>query len=372
MINDNLFSRLFIFYFLILVSIYFIGDLAFKLNPVFLVCFSFIIFITKLSKTALIKFIIFMPFLIFVTINTQIHRMYDVLHFLQDLVMTFFIISMCEYISKESMSIRIQKQVCLFSLLYIFLYLISAFDISRYDSELGVPRYNGITGSTNISSTTFVLLLVYFWEYLKANKLYGKVLFIFFVALYSLVVYISKSRSLLFLAPYIFIQIYIIYHRVYQKIIISIFISILVFILYLNIDIIFENLRISSDSSFNTRGKISEVILDKIKENYFFFPYGHNTGNIFLANYLNEERYPIHNDFLKILYEWGISGIIFIIMTLGNLALKLKNINNILILFFAISAALHNVLFFFYIWMPLLLIFGMKNAHQNQGKNYEI
>ncbi|WP_439238471.1 hypothetical protein [Lonepinella sp. BR2919] len=362
-------------YVLILIITYIIGDLSFKFNYIYLTCFVIIFCVIGINNRIRNNLLFFLPFFIFVSLNTDYFDIKQFFYLLQDLLMVFFIFFICDFIKYKNLSKEIQKKLFFFSILYIILYFLSTFDDSLYDMELGKVRYHGITGSTNVSSTTCVLFLIYIWEYIKVYFHRGKIIcFILSFMILMLVTYVSKSRSLLLVLPYFIFQVFLLYTNIISRIIVSsIILSITIFIFLYNIDLIFDSLRISSDSSFNTREMITVTIIERIKDNYFFLPHGHNSGVQFLSDFLGEERYPIHNDFLKIIYEWGISGIIFLFISIGGLFVNKRNINNIFLLLFCMSSALHNILFLFYIWIPMMFIFSIKNRNDyNMGEKYGI
>lgn len=359
---DKKMLRAMALYIAIMLFIFFVGDEAFRYN--FLFFLIFFTFLFSLNKNTILQFLFFSPFLFIIPLFQGVHDFKFLAYLTQDFLMVFFIFLLTFFILNGYISEKVQIGFFVFCVAYTLLYFLFSLNTSFYNYDLGVERYVGITGSTNVSSTIASLLIIYIWEYFKKNKKDHFILFFLMVVMLSFIFYLSKSRSLLFIFPYVFWQIFIVPKSTFLRIPIYILSCFLVVSILLCFDILslFKQFRIDSDSSFNTRNFITAIIFSNIKESYFIFPNGFNSGNEFLAKFLGEERYPIHNDFLKIWYEWGIGGVIFIILTLGRICFKCRNVNDLCIVLFFCSGALHNILYLFYIWIPLVFIFCMKNS----------
>jgi hypothetical protein len=149
----------------------------------------------------------------------------------------------------------------------------------------------------------------------------------------------------------------------YSKNIIYFLIAIIISTLYFSSDILLGDFRIEKDPSLLTRIDMYEYIFQGIHKAYYFFQHGFNASIIDIENFIGEEKYPIHNDFLRYLYDWGVIWLIFLyfffkqIVSLKKLGLKF---DFYLILLFVFSNLLHNTLFSFYIWIPLLFYLLLK------------
>ena len=94
------------------------------------------------------------------------------------------------------------------------------------------------------------------------------------------------------------------------------------------------------------------------------------------ANYFKRPRKP-HSDYLKLLTETGIAGLIFLLLLFGVLIKKiffssLFNLSKLLILYFLFQALLHD--FIFDIFFFFIFIFLLKNLFENRltYKNFSI
>lgn len=86
------------------------------------------------------------------------------------------------------------------------------------------------------------------------------------------------------------------------------------------------------------------------------------------ANYFKRPRKP-HSDYLKLLTETGIAGLIFLLLLFGVLIKKiffssLFNLSKLLILYFLFQALLHD--FIFDIFFFFIFIFLLKNLFENR------
>jgi hypothetical protein len=124
-------------------------------------------------------------------------------------------------------------------------------------------------------------------------------------------------------------------------------------LIYQNWTSIFINLRIINDGSFFTRGNMYASLWKGIKANYLIMPHGFYAANNYIRM-VTSLKHP-HNDILGYLYDLGIVFIGIILFMINNLR-RFINANILFLLLYVIACALQNMMFSFYIWIPMFLI----------------
>lgn len=254
---------------------------------------------------------------------------------------------------------RLYYIVCI---IYIFLNIVLSFIPSFYE-DTEDQRFIGAFKSMNSTQTILLLMLVFCLEYFKTFK-YSlsrkKILLLLIFILYLFFFNISKTRTNLFLLPYIMYNIYI---YIEKKYIIVLSIISLIYITSINTDFIEKLLqayRIGSDSSLETRQGLYDAMFVKLKENYYVFPSGFNQATEYSKLITNNSKFSAHNDFLRYWIEWGALFFVFIIVLIYRLKeFWKKNLNNILIILFYLACGLHNVLIAPHIIIPFFFILSL-------------
>lgn len=350
---------IFLWYALILILAFVMGTKLAHFNFVLVTISAVIMFFMQKKKSVYIASVIWGGYCLFVFA----FNMTKIGYMLYDFFTVFFVFSIYHLISEKKMAKKEQKVVFLFFIIYIVLYLLFMKDKSLYSLD-GDERYMGIAGGANLSSTIISLMIVYLWEYLKLNmykKRKQKMYYYFILGLYSFILIASKSRSVLLLLPYFVVESTRYYKKVYVLSIVGVIFTVMFSYYFEKIQ---ESLRLMEDGSFITRLGIYESLWTGIIDNYCVIPEGFNRGNE-LTEALVGEKYPAHNDILKLWFEWGIGFFFFIGMTLKFLFRTPKNGSIVWILIFVLSTALHNILNSVYVVILLALIINLKVLNKN-------
>lgn len=227
-------------------------------------------------------------------------------------------------------------------------YIVSAFVIvdllgmgipSLYnETGVGRSRYAGVLYGTNISATVFGLSQIVICELNNKKKnayLYFNFIIFVFMALFS------GTRSLLFFLPYWLIQFYT---HINKKIFYFGCIAIGLIVVKSIVDV-FTMFRLEEDGSFLTRSFLYRTMIDGIMDNKMIIPHGSNSANLLSKFITSNDDYAAHNDFLLLLYDWGI---IFIILMVYSYKQIKNNVNvnwkYLTIVIAWSSAALHNAM----------------------------
>jgi hypothetical protein len=281
----------------------------------------------------------------------------NILYFFYDIFVIYVIFSSITTFAILRVSKKECKYILYFWHLYIILYLLGSINPSFYSNfESMGSRYMGITAGANLSSSIIMIGIIYIWEYYKKNEKKINISWLIVVLIFILIVYISKSRTLLFLLPYLIYQVKFLKNKTFIVLAIIIFLTIF---LPVYIDTITQAIRLIEDSSFNTRLSIYNFFWELIKNDFYITPHGSGSSRTIMQYLVGDNRYPIHNDLLKYWYEWGLFFFMIIFFIIKRLRVYLT-LNNILIFLFVLSTSLHNILFSVYIWLPIIGIFALQ------------
>lgn len=263
------------------------------------------------------------------------------------------LIDLAEVVSLRKKQVQIIMQ-CLY--FYFFLFVLFIFEPSFYDSSDN--RYRGLLPSATVSSSVLVVLIIFSIEY-HNQKGKGKMFFFTALALIIVNLVLCKTRSVLLIFPYFIYQFYKKTNKNLKHV--SLLLTLLL-VLY-GINLIINNadfLRLSSDdSSFLTRTSLYEVQFAGIRQNYFIIPHG-SGACIDIIKHITSDEFSPHNSFLQYWYDWGISWLFFLIVLWRKINFFGEKYNCkihiLLIMIFVSSCALHNILLYSYIWIPVMLI----------------
>lgn len=232
--------------------------------------------------------------------------------------------------------------------------------------ESGDKRYNGILHSGNISASVFCLCQVAVYEIKKYDNKAHIYLFINIIILF-LMVFVTKTRSMLFFMPYWIIYTY---KTVDRKIFYVGLVFVIVFVTKSFVELQ-SNLRLEQDGSLLTRAYLYESMINGIIQNYIIIPHGSDAANSLAKQLTSDDNFAPHNDILLYIYDWGF--LFFFI--LYYLYKNIKRAHKIDPLFMSIilgwsSACLHNILLFPQILIIFLISINVylntkpKNIHE--------
>lgn len=306
------------------------GSLAFVLFP--------------LKKSIFISFNIFILF-IFIFIFT--YKTSNIYYLITDFLLTIFIIFFLEKI--KTLNIHFLepalKLFYRFSIIYIVLLLITLF-IPGYIVD---GRFNGLGFSCNITSSIALSLCIYVYIY---NEKITNLIFVLFTLL--LLLFFAKTRALLFGFPLI---LYYLNKTIGIKKTLFILIPICLCIIIYFIPILEKELRLNTEDSFNTRAAIYIQMIEVLKDSYFVIPHGFNADQIYIDNFLGTKGFPVHNDFLKYIYNYGFLFVLFLIYIVNSFTPVIRNKNERFLIVLAFSSnALQNALFSIYVLIPFFFI----------------
>lgn len=340
-------------YFLVLLMSMIIGGFG-KYNsiPVILFTLLFAIYVRQIN-VCICVICIFLPTMIYSLINKSAY-----IHIVLDIIDFYFIFSSINILKYLSFSSDISKKIFKYSLFLIFLSVFGMIIPNLYSFTDGKYRYDGIfTSSGNTSASIFCILGILIWEiYKKYNICFNrkKALLLFLFLSYLLYVYVSETRTLLFAIPYWICQLL----NTFSKKMVYLIGTVGLFLLSPSlISEIGEKMRIQDDASYNTRLYLYTMLIDGIKDNWVVIPHGCHKAWDLVRIDADSEGLSAHNDFLKYIYDWGITFIILLIFIYKRISYICKlNINVLLILLAVSSFALHNILFLPLTWIPLIFI----------------
>lgn len=318
-----------------------------------LLAFFALLYNTKTNNTRNITFIIILLVPIYALFRTSF------IYLVGDAASALIVLTLIDISENIKLSKKEDKVFVLAMFVYFALFVILSFNPAYYDG--GDDRYIGLLPSGTVSSSVLVILLIFFVEKYKMHKR-KLIVFAFAVLLILMNIQLCRTRSVLFVLPYLlytFMRVTSSKRLKYVSVLVTLIIFVYTFILISNNA---ETLRLSSDeTSVLTRTYLYEEEYSKIKENYFLIPHGFNSCTRYIQS-ITSEGYSPHNSFLQYWYDWGICWIIYLVVVVKRLRTfcsKYKcKMQMILIMIFVASCALHNVLLYSYIWIPLMLIFN--------------
>ncbi len=360
---------IFLYSFLLLLSLLLdrgISDYGYLLPPIFA---SFSIFLYFSNKAIGELVVIFASFaLVYIVAPTNL--LFGIL-----ISLNVFLVLRLIDIAKMPIPSRILYNYYIICIIYICLNIVLSFSSYFYE-DTESHRFIGAFKSINSTQSIILLMLIFCLEYIKSQNISitkRKTFIILFIFIYLYFLNISKTRTNLFLIPYIIYNICLYFNKKHIFVILILFILYITLINTLLIDKLFETYRIGSDSSLETRQNLYDAIFYKLKQNNYILPLGFNKATEYTQAITENSNFSAHNDFLRYWLEWG--GLFFIFILLLFLRLKSffkKNINNICILLFFISCGLHNILIAPHVLIPLFFILCLyNNKISKQEKNFQ-
>jgi hypothetical protein len=263
----------------------------------------------------------------------------------------------------------LQKSILVYILTSI---IISYFIISLLLSNVSIGyimvgselRYTGLFISPTVFGIVSILIYIFFVKYIK-NKI---LIFIIYFILFYLI-YLTKSR--LDVALVIIFPILILLHKYNllknKKIIFTtiMIISMSFYPIYtyfkINYDIQQQERADASDSD-NTRIFYSLELVNQIeKNNYISFFLGNGANSS--VNLIGGEHKP-HNDFLRIIYDYGI--VFFIIFMYALYKIYIINIYSSISIIVYMFSFYHNMIFDIYVVILILIILSIIPQEKRQ------
>lgn len=284
----------------------------------------------------------------------------DILHPIGDTTIIMMTLSAVKESLNSKLSVKEIKSI--FTICSIFIILDCAgLMFPQFYSMDGIDgrRYNGILHSGNISATVLCLCQIVVYE-IKRNTNQSKKYLLVNIIILLLMLFGTKTRSVLMFMPY---WVLIIYKSVNRKIFYLGLASVIILI-SVSIVTLQSNLRLEEDGSIMTRTFLYQSMFEGILQNKFLIPHGSNSANS-LSKYLtSNDNFAPHNDILLYLYDWGIIFFLFLYYLYKLFKKKIKfDLTFITILFGWSSACLHNVLLF----PQIMFIFLVSiNIHFNK------
>jgi len=287
----------------------------------------------------------------------------DLIHPLGDL--TLIIMSLCAYdlCVKDHLNGKEYKYIYYITTAFIFLDFVGIGIPSLYSGE-GVEgmRYDGILHSGNVTATVFCLCQIMTYEYLKHRKPTKRHLYISLV-LFGIMLIVTKTRSMLFFAPYWLCQCYVSFNR---KVFFTMLLIAVLFIVK-SLSSLQASLRFEEDGSFLTRLTLYQSMIDGIISQPLI-PQGSYAANQLSKDLTLNDNYAPHNDILMYIYDWGfIFFIILVYVYFRGRGKFLCNWSNATIVLGWSSGALHNIL----LLPQILLVFFIIENYRIHSQ-YEI
>lgn len=344
---------------MIVITIAINGFGRFNAIPILIFCFVWLLYIRD-PRYYLWSTLISAIIAVFSLVNGV-----SLLHIVVDISVLVFILGTAYLCDKFYLSKRVLRTSTIFVALLLLLSVIGMFIPRLYEVLNGANRYNGIFASGNSSSNTFMVLSILFWEFfkcLRTNRIITKLVLIGLILAFLAYIFTSQTRSLLIALPYWLYQFTLLYGK---KIILWIVVILSFSTSAYLIATLQEKLRITEDASFLTRTYLYEAEIDGIIDNYIIIPHGaHRAWELAIDVTMDDEFSP-HNDFLRYLYDWGGGFIIILVIFYRKIKKRVGyDINICLFLLAQSSCMLHNMWFLPIVWLPVLIIFNLKNYNR--------
>ena len=314
------------------------------------------------NKGLIMSSCIFMfPVILFSLINKCSY-----LHLSLDIISFIFIYSSVYNIKYMSLDDIVCKRLFKIILILILFSILGIFSGHFRSTIEGSNRYSGFFSSSgNTSACIFCILGIIAWELQKKYYIFKnrKIVLWYLIVTYLIYVYQSETRSLLFALPYWLYQCTQVFSK---KFLLVLVLLILFFTSKSLLDNLSEKTRMEEDASYNTRMYLYLLIIDGIKENWYLIPHGSHTAWDLVRLDVEAEDMSTHNDFLRYIYDWGISFYLLLYFMWKSIYKNVSvNLNVLLVLLFASSFALHNVLFNALTWMPVVILLIINKKDDN-------
>lgn len=238
---------------------------------------------------------------------------------------------------------------------YLTLTFIYSFKISSYSEE---GRFLGLLDGPNMSSFVVGLMIIYILEFYTSRSKY----YIIKVIIASVIIFYfyTKFQTRTFLIIYIYIVSKLLeankiskYFALFSLVVTSAFLAKSLAVEMFS--------RFHFDGSIFTRMKLTMHIvqLSLSDGTYFLIPNGGGATYLKITELLGH-RYPLHNDILMYLYDYGIIFVliscVFFISIYRGVGMSLLTLS---ILLFVFTSNFHNILISVYSVVPMMFIFEL-------------
>ena len=248
------------------------------------------------------------------------------------------------------------------SVLIVYLLLLLFF--SLFPSFYDEGRYLGLLKGTNSSASVSILLIIFLWEIVKQKNWRYKIGVLYlFLFVWCYILYVFKTRTLLFATPYFLYQLYCLQGQ-YFKYTLFFFIVLFGSLVLFGWEQIQESLRLNEDGSLKTRTYLYEMFFKELIKNNFLQPDGFNSATLLAKYVMEDDTFSVHNDFLRYAYDWGgaiFGGFIYVVYR----NFRTWNLNIILILLVVCANAFHNMLFSYMTLIPFLFILSVYASYND-------
>ena len=212
---------------------------------------------------------------------------------------------------------------------------------SLFPSFYDEGRYLGLLKGTNSSASVSILLIIFLWEIVKQKNWRYKIGVLYlFLFVWCYILYVFKTRTLLFATPYFLYQLYCLQGQ-YFKYTLFFFIVLFGSLVLFGWEQIQESLRLNEDGSLITRTYLYEMFFKELIKNNFLQPDGFNSATLLAKYVMEDDTFSVHNDF------------------------RTWNLNIILILLVVCANAFHNMLFSYMTLIPFLFILSVYASYND-------
>lgn len=308
----------------------------------------------RLGKEHLINILLLISLTLITCLN------FSSVRYSMPILFAFFCLSLYLYLTVFNPLPPQNKGIILSRFLYIYLALSCGFLLLGHaHMEVG-DRYIGFTGSpttyAGILSTIYIL-----WD-LGQSKMTPKRIIIFFLAV--LFVFLSKTRLvLIFIVLYPLLLFFIRYKTLNYSWVFVVFFGVL-FFLYPLYDIVIERfpqlVTIRYDDARDASFGLRHFLYQLVSENFnsgstmqMLFGRGNEMSRLLVINEIDKDLFP-HNDFIRLIYDWGIVGAMLFYVFLYRISTK--NIYTLMISLLYLILFYSNMVFNLFL-ISILIIF---------------
>jgi len=274
------------------------------------------------------------------------------------LIVLYLIVLCFNFINIKLDISSVKKSLTYIIITYFLVSLVLTF-FPQYYGVYGLDlRYIGLSTSPTVFGIVSLMLYIVFIGFLSDNFVLK--IFLYILLIYLLMVSGSRINLIVGLLIPLYLS-FINYKKLffkYNKILYLIILItlLLVYPLYSTLkvpDAVDYLNRISSGDSDRTRFYYSTILFTAIENgnlNSLFFGHGSNASLALLG----DESHKPHNDYLRIIYDYGIFFFIFFFISLFNIFKKNKYTSFLVLIY--LFSFYHNMIFDMYIFMLLFFI----------------
>ena len=268
----------------------------------------------------------------------------------------------------------------LISVIYVMFLIFSGENMFEYD--YGSYRFIGSNGTAGSAIYYLTLYIPFFINYRYKNS---KSSLIISLILASLILWTGSRMAILVLLSITFLDLYLQTIKKFLKLTyIVIFLSIIIYMILLLGERMFFGNEISV-SNLNLSGR--NILWEFVVEHSFdsvYFGHGHGaTTNLLLESKLmgGTRDYQVHNDYLKVYYNFGLFGLMIFFIFLFSIFKKIHHykdyshehlilfrINTSYLIGFLMFMLTDNILIYYFYFYPFLIFFFLMIY----GRNKEI